>query len=438
MDEILKKNNEPLIVMPEDINPNYHWDRALPAPGHSAVDFEERVNFTRLHKYRLGRARTAMENSDLGSLLCFDNNNIRYISSTTIGEWSRDKVARYCLLAGDQHPQVWDFGSAAAHHRLHAPWLPQGCCHAGMVGLRGTVPPSAGFMERAAKEIKGMLVDAGVADQPVGVDIVEPPMLFALQKQGLDVRDGQQVMLDAREIKNQDEIMLLNMAASMVDGTYHMMFEAMKPGVKESDLVAKANEMLYALGSDDVEAINAVSGERCSPHPHNFTDRILRPGDQAFFDVIQAYMGYRTCYYRTFNIGMASVAQRDAYKQARAWIDASINLIKPGVGTDQVAAVWPKAEEFGFSDEMEAFALQFGHGLGVALHERPIISRLVSFDDPMEIKEGMVFALETFCPAKDGISAARIEEEVVVTATGCEVITLFPAQELPVANPYGY
>ena len=430
------KPGEPSIIKPGDIDPGYHWNRAIPAPGHMAVDFEQRVEYRRLHNYRLGRARQAMDNSDLGALLCFDNNNIRYITSTNIGEWSRDKIARYCLLAGDGDPQLWDFGSAAAHHRIHAPWLGAGCCHAGMVGLRGTVPPSAGFMKKAAVEIKAMLVDAGVADQPIGVDICEPPMLFELQKQGLDVRDGQQVMLDAREIKSMDEIMLLNMAAAMVDGTYHMLFEEMKPGVRESDLVAKANEMLYRLGSDDVEAINAVSGERCNPHPHNFTDRILRPGDQAFFDIIQAYMGYRTCYYRTFNIGKATPAQRDAYVKAREWIDASIALIKPGVGTDQVAAVWPEAHEFGFTDEMEAFALQFGHGLGVALHERPIISRLVSMDDPMEIKEGMVFALETYCPASDGMSAARIEEEVVVTADGCRVITLFPAGELPIANPY--
>ena len=104
--------------------------------------------------------------------------------------------------------------------------------------------------------------------------------------------------------------------------------------------------------------------------------------------------------------------------------------------TDQIASRWPRAQEFGFASEMEAFALQFGHGLGLALHERPIISRLVSFDDPIEIQEGMVFALETYCPATDGHSAARIEEEVVVTRDGCRVITLFPAQELFVTNPY--
>ena len=110
--------------------------------------------------------------------------------------------------------------------------------------------------------------------------------------------------------------------------------------------------------------------------------------------------------------------------------------MRPGVGTDEIAAVWPKASEFGFNSEMDAFGLQFGHGLGVSLHERPVVSRLVSMDNPLEVKEGMVFALETYCPASDGYSAARIEEEVVVTDTGCKVITLFPADELPIANPY--
>ncbi len=427
---------EPTIIDPDKIDPHYDWNRAIPAPGHTGVDFEARVDFRRLHDYRLGRARQALAESDLGALLCFDVNNIRYISSTVIGEWSRDKMGRYALLAGNSEPHVWDFGSAAAHHRLYAPWLPNACCHAGMVGLRGTVPPDAGLMRRAAEEIKSLLDANGVGDMPLGVDIVEPPMMLELQRAGMEVRDGQQVMLDAREIKNIDEIVLLNQAAAMVDGVYQMIWEELKPGVRESDIVAKANKMLYEMGSDDVEAINAISGERCNPHPHNFTDRIVRPGDQSFFDIIQAFMGYRTCYYRTLNVGRATDVQKDAYKQCRAWLDASIDLIRPGVGTDEVCAVWPKAEEFGFANEMEAFALQFGHGLGVALHERPIISRLVSLEKPGEIREGMVFALETYCPATDGFSAARIEEELVVTNDGCRVITLFPAEELPIANPY--
>ena len=305
-----------------------------------------------------------------------------------------------------------------------------------MVGLRGTVHPDAGLMKRAAQEIKSILKEKGLANDPVGVDLVEPSMMFALREEGLDVIDGQQILLEAREIKSQDELMLLNQAASMVDATYHQIYETMKPGVSEAQIVANANKLLYELGSDDVEAINAISGERCNPHPHNFTDRVFRPGDQAFFDILQSYMGYRTCYYRTFNIGKASDVQNDAYKQCREWLDKAIELVKPGVSTDKIASVWPKAEEFGFANEMDAFALQFGHGLGLAIHERPIISRLVSMDSPQEIKEGMVFALETYCPAKDGYSAARIEEELIVTDKGCQVISLFPAEDLPIANKY--
>lgn len=425
-----------IILSEDDLDPQYQWDRPIQAPGQRDVDFEERVEFGRLHRYRLARLRKVLDESELGAILCFDTNNIRYMSSTIIGEWSRDKMTRFSLLTGNGEPYVWDFGSAAVHHRLYAPWLMPDHCRGGLLGLRGAVPPDVGLLAGHAKEIKDILVEEGVADMPLGVDIIEPPMLMALQAEGINVVDGQQHMLDAREVKSRDEITLLNQAAAMVDGVYQEIGEKLKPGVRESDIVALANKYLYENGSDDVEAINAISGERCSPHPHNFTDRIVRPGDQAFFDIIQSYQGYRTCYYRTFAVGKATQAQIDAYNKAREWIDAAIDAVRPGVMTDQIASLWPKAEEFGFASEMEAFGLQFGHGLGLALHERPIISRLVSFDNPIEIKEGMVFALETYCPASDGASAARIEEEIVVTPDGCRVITLYPSKELPIANPY--
>ena len=417
-------------------DPGHRWDRPLQAPGRMQVDFEERVDFRRLHDYRLARTRNALAKSGLGALLVFDQHNIRYISSTVIGEWARDKLTRWCLLTGNGEPWVWDFGSAARHHKIYAPWLPKNHCLAGLAGLRGAVSPKVGLFENAAKEIKDILEQEGVADMPLGIDVVEPPFLFALQKLGIEVRDGQQVMLDAREIKSHDEITLLNMAAAMGDGVYQDIYEALKPGVRESEIVAMATKRLYEMGSDCVEAINAIAGERCSPHPHNFTDRLIRPGDQAYFDIIQSYMGYRTCYYRTFTVGSATAPQIDAYKKARRWMDDAISMLKPGVSTEEVARAFPKSTEIGFETEMAAFGLNFCHGLGLGLHERPLISRLNSFKDPYELKAGMVFAVETFCPATDGISAARIEEEVVLTPEGAKVITLFPAQELPIANKY--
>jgi Xaa-Pro dipeptidase len=400
------------------------------------VDFEERVDFRRLHTYRLARVRQALARSGLGALLVFDQHNIRYISSTVIGEWARDKMTRWCLLTGTGEPWVWDFGSAARHHRLYAPWIPARQSLAGMVGMRGAVSPKAGLFKEAAQELKEILKAEGVSGMPLGIDIVEPPFLFALQEVGLEVRDGQQAMLEARMIKSQDELTLLNMAAAMVDGVYQDIFEALKPGVRENEIVALATKRLYEMGADCVEAINSISGERCSPHPHNFTDRLIRPGDQAFFDIIMSFVGYRTCYYRTFNVGRATRAQIAAYKKAREWMDESIALIKPGVTTDKIARAFPKAQEIGFESEMAAFGLNFCHGIGLGLHERPIISRLNSFEDPMQIEAGMLFAVETYCPATDGMSAARIEEEIIVTPGGAQIITLFPAEELPIANRY--
>jgi Xaa-Pro aminopeptidase len=211
----------------------------------------------------------------------------------------------------------------------------------------------------------------------------------------------------------------------------------MKPGMRENEAVGLVAKRLYDLGSEYVEGVNAISGERCSPHPHVFSDRMLRPGDPVYYDILHSYMGYRTCYYRTFAIGSASRALNDAYKRCRDYLDAAIELVRPGRTTAEIASVWPKAQEFGFPDEEAAFALQMGHGIGLAIWEKPMISRLVSLEHSYEIKPGMVFALETFWPSKDGWSAARIEEEVVVTATGHEVITRFPAEKLLVAGaPY--
>jgi Xaa-Pro aminopeptidase len=411
--------------------------RPLGAPGQNGVDYEHRVDFQRLRRYRLDRAKAALEASDCGAFLLFDFYNIRYTTQTWIGGALGDKMIRYALLMRGRDPILWDFGSAVRHHKEYSDWVPDDHYRAGFLGFRGAVAPDgAGLMRDAVSEIASLLREAGLADALVGVDIVEPPFLFEMQRQGLRIADAQQAMLDARVLKSQDEIMLLGQAAAMVDGVYQDIAEALKPGVRENEIVALVNKRLYEFGSDQVEAVNAISGERCNPHPHNFTDRIIRPGDQAFFDIIHSFNGYRTCYYRTFGVGWATESQRDAYKQAREWIDAALDAIRPGVGSDQVAAVLPKAEDFGFENELAAFGLQFAHGLGLGLHERPIISRLNSMKDPVELRSGMVFAMETYCPASDGFSAARIEEEVVVTDYGIEVLTKFPAQELFVANAY--
>jgi Xaa-Pro aminopeptidase len=410
---------------------------AQPTYGTMGVDWEQRIDFDRLRIERLQRAKDLLAKSEMGALLCFDMNNVRYLTSTHIGTWAQDKANRFVLLPQNDEPILWDFGSAARHHQLHCPWLGERS-RPGISMLRGTMSPEHGRAEDVAKKIRIELEMRGLHKEPVGIDIIELPVLFALQREGITVIDGQQLMSEARVIKTKDEIALLNTSASMVDAAYHELYMAMKPGMRENEAVGLVSKVLYDLGSEYVEAVNAISGERCNPHPHVFSDRIMRPGDPVYYDILHSYMGYRTCYYRTFSIGYSSHAMVDAYKRCRDYLDAAIDLIRPGRSTGEVAAVWPRAQDFGFPNEEAAFALQYGHGIGLAIWEKPVISRLVSLDHPQEIKPGMVFALETYWPSKDGWSAARIEEEIVVTETGHEVITRFPAEELLVAGAHYY
>jgi Xaa-Pro dipeptidase len=419
---------------------------AIHTYGANAVDWEQRVDLARLRAARLARLKAKLDESSLGALLTFDFANIRYMTATHIGTWAMDKLVRFALLPRGGEPVVWDFGSAARHHQIYNPWLdhtggpptPEGAratgARAGISTLRGALHPDAGIAQELAAQVAGVLHEHGVADAPVGVDMAELPVLAALHDAGLEIVDGQQVFMEARRIKTADEIALLAHACALVDGAYQELYEFLRPGVRENECVGLVAKVLYDHGSEFVEGVNAISGERCSPHPHVYSDRLIRPGDPAFFDILHSYNGYRTCYYRTFAVGSASRAQRDAYVRCRNYMDAAIAMVRPGVTTGDIVSLWPRAQEFGFPDEMAAFALQYGHGVGLSIWEKPIFSRLVSLDHPEPLEEGMVFALETYWPAADGWSAARIEEEVVVTASGCEVITKFPAEELLVAG----
>jgi Xaa-Pro aminopeptidase len=295
--------------------------------------------------------------------------------------------------------------------------------------MQGGLPPWMNIQGDFAKQIKKALIHYGIENKPIGIDIMELPMLRALEAEGIEVVDGQQALLDAREIKTPDEIELLKLSAAMVDATYVDIVRAIRPGTRENELVAIANDRLFRMGSERVECVNSVSGPRGRPHSHTFSDRLIQPGDMVFLDIMHSYNGYRTCYYRTFVCGEPNHHQIDAYEKASKWLSASIDMIRPGVTPDEVASVWPDAQEFGYRDEDEAFLLQYGHGVGLSLWERPIISKRYRGQN-QPLKEGMVFALETWCGAADGSGAARIEEEVVITKDGCEVITNFPSDRL--------
>src|SRR6184192_4662893 len=159
--------------------------------GVMGVDWEERVDFDRLRTARLARAKAGLEQSELGALLCFDMSNIRYITATHIGMWAVDKYVRFCLLPQNDDPIMWDFGSAARHHKLYNPWLGDGRSRAGISTLRGSVK---GRAEDVAHKIRVELEQRALVEEPLGVDLVELPVLRALEREGIEVVDCQALL----------------------------------------------------------------------------------------------------------------------------------------------------------------------------------------------------------------------------------------------------
>src|SRR5487761_1968 len=204
--------------------------------GLTTVDWEERVDIPRLRRERLARIKSLLADADVGALLCFDMSNIRYITATHIGTWAMDKLARFCLLPQDDEPILWDFGSAARHHQMYCPWLGERS-RAGISTQRGAMLPAAGRAEDVARKIRIELEARGLLNEPLGVDVIELPVLFALQAEGIKIVDGQQLMQQARMIKTQDEITLLATACMMVDAAYDELYRALRPGLRENECV---------------------------------------------------------------------------------------------------------------------------------------------------------------------------------------------------------
>jgi Xaa-Pro aminopeptidase len=348
---------------------NTRWDRKEQAHDHCLARRHDggrlgtAVDFPACAWSEWNERRAALAASDLGALLLFDPNNIRYVTSSHIGEWARDKNARFVLLCRDSDPILWDFGSAARHHQLYAPWAAGVELAGGRDEHARAMPEETGVPDAMAAKIVRELEERGLKNEPLGVDMSDIVTLEALHRAGIATTDAQRVMLSARRIKTEDEQALLSHAAAIVDAVYERIYELLRPGVREHEIVAEAMKVLFELGSEHVEAINA-SRRPLQPHPHVFSDRLIRPGDQAFFDIIHSFMGYRTCYYRTFCVGSASQSQVDAYRQCRHVARRRDRPRPPGMTTDKIAEVWPTAEELGFPSEESCFGLQFGTASG--------------------------------------------------------------------------
>lgn len=367
--------------------------------------------------------------------MSFYEENIRYTTSTRGPPWTRDKPGlRYGLMLSDGDVLLYEQGDNRYHAERNNPWIKkENIRYSYGVWIKGSSGEASKHQAlKFANDIKDQMKSHGVADMPVATDFVDFNLLWAFDEVGVKLVDGSAAIHAARAVKNRDEIEAERVAALIADNIHYEATRIIRPGISENEIMARLIDYAYSnRGVDFVETIIVSSGPNTWPNNRTFTDRIIGYGDLVFIDVVIAWNGYHTCYYRTYCVGsQPSQEQKDYYNLAYDWLYSAIKTVKPGITTKDIASRFPTAKEiWGYKEEEEAAANLWGHGQGLSHYDLPLISRINSIEYPIEIKEGMVFALETQ-HGKMFKWGVRIEEMLVVTNGGYEVITKFPVKEI--------
>jgi Xaa-Pro dipeptidase len=404
-----------------------------------STDWKEGINWAAVRDWRLQRAQAAMKRHGLGALLLFYDENMRYVSSTLTPGWNRLKPGlRYVVLIEGQKPIVYEQGDIGLHLEVHNPWIPKENIRYSYVWIKGAVGPAAKQqVDKFTRSLISDLESAGIKDKPLGVDFIDINLIQAFQEHGIEWTDGMTPMMEARAIKSPDEIKAFSMVGSICDSVHYAITNFMKPGMTENQVAAFGFEKLYSIpGMEDVEDVIVSSGPNAWPNWRNFSDRMIRPGDLVIIDLAAlTWNGFKSCVYRTYCVGgKPTDAHQRTYDEAHKWLWDSIEATKPGVTTADIAAKWPSAQEaWGYEEEDQAAANNWGHGLGLAQYDPPVISRIWSLDHPVTIEPGMTFALETQ-HGKLHDHGVRLEEMLYVTDTGIEMVSSYKSHEIIVID----
>ena len=414
-------------------------ERSTSSFGLVGTDWQQRINWNRLREYRLNRAREAMKTAGLGAMLVMYDENVRYVTSTVTPGWCRLKPGlRYALLCEGAEPVLFEQGDIGTQINRHCPWIPRDNVRYAYSWIKGAV---GGAAEQQVTKFTRAILDEmkkyGVDKAPLGVDFIDLNMINSFNAHGIQWTDGMSPMVSARAIKNIDELEAMRIVAAICDACHTAISHFLVAGMQEHQITAFAMEFLYNIpGIEDVEDIIVSSGPNSWPNWRHFSDRIIQPGDLVIIDMAAVtWNGYKSCMYRTYCVGKKPTdEQRRYYDLAYRWLYDAIDKVQPGATTKDIAEVWPSAKDtWGYDEEDQAAANLWGHGLGLAQYDTPVVSRIYSLDHPVVIEPGMSFALETQHgkPLQWGV---RLEEMLVVTEEGPQVTTQFPIEEITVVG----
>jgi Xaa-Pro aminopeptidase len=394
----------------------------------SGADWQYRVDFERLRKERLQRARDAMREADLGALILYAGANVRYVTGSYQGNWKYNIDIRYCVLPSGGEPILFETaGSDLQCAKIDLPWMQDRIRPAiTWKWAEGAVPYMSG---RMADSVIDVLKEYGVQNEKIGIDNVDMAALQAFEDRGIKLVNAWPVMSNARVVKTRDEIELLKQASSIGDAAmWKIKYEWLKPGVRERDIEAKVHEFMLSQGCEIIYDIIVASGGNTSPYRRWATDKIIRQGDLIIVDInAVGPSGYFVDFVRCFKCaGKMTQQEIDLYREVYDSMYAGLEQLRPGNTTADVAAAFPEYDD----DKYGTVTLQqFAHSIGITLYEGMWISRAYSLKYPAEIKENMYFAIETFAGHPYLQQTCRLEENVLVTADGPVVFTMVEHME---------
>lgn len=388
--------------------------------GLQGVDWEVRVDFNRMRKERLAKVRKAVADSGLDLLVLFRLENIRYATALRTHDWPQAHFGMAAVAVTDRN-QEYLYTLDYYHAKARCPWLTSSLAedeHGNPVTSRGLELESGAIAW--AQDVLQRCKKLDISVKRIGVDIYSPALAYALPVvfKEAEFVNGQQVMMQARSVKIEDEILCLKIAYDITMAGMYEAREFLRPGVRECEVQAVAFKKFYELGGEWTQCANIIcSGPYTAPYRRFTSDRIIAEGDPVIIDIGSRYNGYWGDYTRTWICGDASPSKElvDIHMKAYEGLKRAEKAIKPGATTEEVALA---------CGEKQILNRSLGHGIGVGANDIPFIGIYpgVTGKDAVKLEAGMVFSIEPYC-GKPGIGGIRLEDNFIVTENGCECIS---------------
>lgn len=403
--------------------------------GQATADWQEGINPERLRRCRQERARGIMRKHGVAAMLEAIGPHIRYLTGVRGFDY---QACRYVLFFAEHDPVLFEHSTFIDQGPEQAPWITEWrTARSWLTGAPG-MAASQDEAQRFGADIHAELEKRGLVSELLALGGFDGIARDALAAAGIkNIVASQPIMLEARAIKNQDEINCLKMVAAIADGVWYRIWERLRPGMRDTELPGIASEAAYEFGAEFAVPGAWRTGPASFDRGYSNTSRILQVGDLVYGSVCGIlYMGYGSCTYRTFIVGrQPNAREKSWYAKMRDRVDAVIDAIKPGKTTADAAQHFLPASTWGYTDESQVLASEIGHGTGIGSnnsYDMPIINRLWSLKHPQVFEEGMTMAVECR-EGESKVGGVRLENMILITRDGAEIIDHFPREEILVA-----